>query len=95
MGYCITVDVVVSMTKQEQIAEIANDIAKCCPDKVDDGCFDKQMNCVSCIAMELYKKGYRKIPKNAVVLTIEEYRLIAELCRRTNRETRKKRRKRY
>lgn len=49
------------MTKQEQIAEIANDIAKCCPDKVDDGCFDKKMNCVSFIAMELYNAGYRKV----------------------------------
>ena len=39
---------------------MANDIAKCCPDKVDDGCFDKNMNCVSCIAMELYNAGYRK-----------------------------------
>ena len=47
-------------TKQEQIEEMANDIAKCCPDKVDDGCFDKNMNCVSCIAMELYNVGYRK-----------------------------------
>ena len=42
------------MTKQERIEEMANYIAKCCPDKVDDGCFDKNMNCVSCIAMELY-----------------------------------------
>lgn len=48
------------MTKQKQIEEIANDIAKCCPNKVDDWCFDKNMNCVSCIAMELYNAGYRK-----------------------------------
>lgn len=48
------------MTKQERIEEMANYIAKCCPDKVDDGCFDKNMNCVSCIAMELYNAGYRK-----------------------------------
>ena len=56
------------MTKQEQIAEMANDIAKCCPDKVDDGCFDKKMNCVSCIAMELYNAGYRKVPENVILL---------------------------
>lgn len=49
------------MTKQEQIKEMANYIAKCCPDKVDDECFDKNMNCVSCIAMELYNAGYRKV----------------------------------
>ena len=56
------------MTEQEQIAEMANDIAKCCPDKVDDGCFDKKMNFVSCIAMELYNAGYRKVPENVILL---------------------------
>lgn len=56
------------MTKKEQIEEMANNIAKCCPDKVDDGCFDKKMNCVSCIAMELYNAGYRKVPENVILL---------------------------
>lgn len=59
------------MTNQEQIDEMANDIAKCFPDK--DWCFDKNMNCVSCIAMELYNAGYRKVPENALVFTEEEY----------------------
>ena len=47
------------MTKQEQIEEMANYIEKWCYYKVDDGCFDKKMNCISFLAMELYNAGYR------------------------------------
>ena len=75
------------MTKQEQIAEIAKIICRRCKGNIclfdNDSC---DCNCSwSKDAEKIYNAKYRKIPKNAVVLTIEEYRLIAELCRRTNR----------
>lgn len=48
------------MSKQEQIEEMANNITKHCPDKVEEECFNKDMNCISCIVNELYDAGYRK-----------------------------------
>lgn len=46
------------MTKQDQIDEMANDLAKHCPDLVENCCCDSY--CVSCIARGLHAAGYRK-----------------------------------
>ena len=42
----------------EQIKEMANDIAKICPDLVENGC--GQVNCVTHLTLSLYNIGYRK-----------------------------------
>lgn len=46
------------MTDKKQIEEMANDIAKICPDLVESGC--GQINCVTHLTLSLYKEGYRK-----------------------------------
>ena len=43
---------------EQQIDEMANDIAKICPDLVESGC--GQINCVTHLTLSLYKEGYRK-----------------------------------
>lgn len=40
------------------ITELANDIAKSCPDLVENGCGND--NCVSCLAFKLIGLGYQK-----------------------------------
>ena len=40
------------------ITEIANDIAKSCPDLVENGCGND--NCVACLAFKLIGLGYQK-----------------------------------
>lgn len=42
----------------EYITEIANDIAKSCPDLVENGCGND--NCVACLAFKLIGLGYQK-----------------------------------
>jgi hypothetical protein len=46
------------MSKEKQIDEMANDIAKICPDMVENGC--GQVNCVTHLTLSLHKAGYRK-----------------------------------
>ena len=43
---------------KEQIKEMANDIAKICPDLVENCC--GQINCVTHLALSLYDADYRK-----------------------------------
>ena len=67
------------MDKQKQIEEMANDLKKI---KFDlKGCFVPQYVGVyeDITAKELHDLGYRKIPKNAVVLTREEYDKLQSL----------------
>ncbi len=45
-------------TKEQQIEEMANTIAKACPDLLEDNC--DGIPCVSCLAEKLYNAGYRK-----------------------------------
>ena len=61
------------MDKQKQIEEMANDIAKCCPDLVYNGCGTE--NCITCLAVYLLNKWQPKIPENAVVVMGDELRL--------------------
>lgn len=44
--------------KEMQIKELANEIARACPDLVQDNCDGK--SCVSCLVEKLYNAGYRK-----------------------------------
>ena len=46
------------MTENKQIQEMANDIAKICPNLVEDCC--GQVNCVTHLTLSLSKIGYRK-----------------------------------
>ena len=46
----------------EYLTELANDIAYCCPDLVDNGC--GKDNCVSCLAFKLIGMGWDKIRDN-------------------------------
>lgn len=75
-----TSDCVVEDEAKEVIANfattLANDIAKSCPDLVENGCGND--NCVACLAFKLIGLGYQKqsntadvVPKSEV---IEEYR---------------------
>ena len=62
------------MNKQEQIEEMAterNEIKDIM--KLLDKCVSLNPMCKSEVASVLYGNNYRKIPKNAVVLTKEEY----------------------
>jgi hypothetical protein len=56
--------------KQKKIEEIGQDIADICSDMALNCCGSTP--CYACIAKRLERKGYRKIPENAVVLTREE-----------------------
>lgn len=42
----------------KQIKELANDLAKICPDLVENCC--GQINCVTHLTLSLHKLGYRK-----------------------------------
>ena len=57
--------------KKQDIDELANDINKHCIDLNENYC--GSINCVSCLARALNKQGYRKIDKDSVVLSREEY----------------------
>ena len=59
------------------ITELANDIAKSCPDLVENGCGND--NCVGCLAFKLIGLGYQKqsntadvVPKSEVAREIFE-----------------------
>ena len=67
------------MTKQEQIEEIKRDIKKalefdCSKDKCKTCKHKNEDNCeIPLITDYLIEQGYRKIPKDAVVLLVGEY----------------------
>ena len=46
------------MNRDKQIEEMANDLAKICPDLVENSC--GQVNCVTHLTLSLSKMGYRK-----------------------------------
>lgn len=46
------------MSRDKQIEEMANDLAKICPDLVENCC--GQINCVTHLTLSLSKIGYRK-----------------------------------
>ena len=59
------------MNDKEMIEEMAKDICKACETR--HNC-DKELCCMSeIVAKELVERGYRKIPQDRVVLTMEEY----------------------
>lgn len=60
--------------KQQEIKEMAQDIACGCVDLVESSCGDTP--CYVCIARKLKDKNYRKIPENAVVLNQEEWAVL-------------------
>lgn len=51
---------------EEYITELANDIAKSCPDLVENGCGND--NCVACLAFKLMGLGYKKQTPTADVV---------------------------
>jgi hypothetical protein len=51
---------------EQYITELANDIAKCCPDLVESGCGND--NCVACLAFKLIGLGYQKQSDTADVV---------------------------
>ena len=57
--------------KKKAVEEIGQDIADICSDMALNCCGSTP--CYACIAKRLERKGYRKTPENAVVLTREEY----------------------
>lgn len=36
----------------------------------------EDIRCIDCIARKLYEQGYRKIPKDSIILTSEEYEIL-------------------
>ena len=54
----------------EYITELANDIAKSCPDLVENGCGND--NCVTCLAFKLIGLGYTKQSDTADVVPKSE-----------------------
>ena len=52
------------------ITELANDIAKSCPDLVENGCGND--NCVACLAFKLIGLGYKKQDNTADVIPKSE-----------------------
>ena len=60
--------------KKKAVEEIGQDIADICSDMALNCCGSTP--CYACIAKRLERKGYRKIPENAVVLTREEYKTL-------------------
>lgn len=60
--------------KKQEIEELGQDIYDNCPDLCENGCGGKP--CYKCIAESLHNDGYRKIPKNAVVLTKKEFEFM-------------------
>lgn len=71
------------MTKQEQIKEIKRNIKKalefdCSKDKCKTCKHKNEDNCeIPLIADYLIEQGYQKLPKDSVVLTKEEYEVLA------------------
>ena len=71
------------MTKQEKIEEIESDIKKalefdCSKDKCKTCKHKNEDNCeIPLITDYLIEQGYRKLPKDSVVLTKEEYEVLA------------------
>ena len=71
------------MTEQEQIEEIKRDIKKalefdCSKDKCKTCKHKNEDNCeIPLITDYLIEQGYRKLPKDSVVLTKEEYEMLA------------------
>lgn len=49
------------MTENEQINEMANDLAQHCPDLVENCC--GASSCVSCLTRFLFNAGYRKLER--------------------------------
>ena len=81
------------MDKQKQINEIANIIFEALNNKgrIANG------EGVDIISATIYNAGYRKIPENAVVLTMEEYQMLnyfnnrgEELLKQERKETAEK-----
>lgn len=56
------------------ITELANDIAKSCPDLVENGCGND--NCVACLAFKLIGLGYKKQPNTADVVPKSEVKAL-------------------
>ena len=56
------------------ITELANDIAKSCPDLVENGCGND--NCVACLAFKLIGLGYKKQPNTADVAPKSEVKAL-------------------
>ena len=56
------------------ITELANDIAKSCPDLVENGCGND--NCVACLAFKLIGLGYKKQPNTAEVVPKSEVKAL-------------------
>lgn len=71
------------MTRQEQIEEIKRDIKKalefdCSKDKCKTCKHKNEDNCeIPLITDYLIEQGYQKLPKDSVVLTKEEYEMLA------------------
>lgn len=65
------------MTDEKMIKEMAKIVGWHCNEKSMDYC-DTVDDCDKCLAIDLYNAGYRKLPENAVVLTIEEYKMVLE-----------------
>ena len=67
------------MDKQKQIEEMAKVLAVNCGECYTCKYLDK-LHCADLLSAEaLYEAGYRKIPENAVVLTMEEYDEIKQI----------------
>lgn len=66
---------------QRYITELANDIAKSCPDLVENGCGND--NCVACLAFKLIGMGYKKQTDTADVVPKSECAECAEKTRNT------------
>jgi beta-phosphoglucomutase-like phosphatase (HAD superfamily) len=66
------------LNELNRIEEMANDIAKICPDLVDSGCLDKY--CYACITEALLAQGYRKSTDVAMEIFAEiEQEIISAL----------------
>jgi hypothetical protein len=61
----------------EYITELANDIAKSCPDLVENGCGND--NCVACLAFKLIGLGYQKQSNTADVVPQSDLDLLKSL----------------
>ena len=62
--------------KKQEVEELGRDIADICSDMALNCCGNTP--CYACIAKRLERKGYRKIPENAVVLTEERNKIICD-----------------
>ena len=60
------------MKDKEIIEEIDEIITQCCKNVPNKECVDYP-DCVRCWAVQIYNAGYRKLPKDSVVLSREEY----------------------